>query len=167
MDYKCLGSTDEIRARRYAVLIAFLKGGNPTEIAAGTGFKIRQVYSDIDFLRRNPLNNLPVDIVRDFGVSFYEMKITELERRAGTLKDPNSTLWLGIQKLIKEYKSELLKLVGATIERVELSGAVEHKMKADWIDDIPADHEAVTTPTRLKGKKKKTTKQDEPQEPVE
>jgi len=150
LDYKCLGKTEELRARRYQVLVAFLKGGNPAEIAKGTNFPIRQVYSDIDYLRRNPLNTLPVDIVRDFGVSFYEMKVTELERRAQLIKDPNSTLWLGIQKLIKEYKSEILKLVGASVERMELSGKVEHTVTATWLSDVPDMLESEVIPTRLK-----------------
>lgn len=118
MNYTCLGRNDDMRERRYKVLTFYLKGASPQETADYTGLPIKQVYNDLMYLRTTPLNDLPMDMVRDFGKSFYEMKITELERRLKKVEG-NPPVWLGVQKLIKDYKDASLKLCGALTERIE------------------------------------------------
>ena len=73
------------------------------------------------YLRGARLHDLHVDIVRDFGKSFMEMKITELERKLKKLEETNPRLWIDTQKLIREYKNDLLKLAGATVDRSEVT----------------------------------------------
>jgi len=138
INYKCLGSSEVIRERRYQVLTFYLKGAKPKEITelvqrmpGCEQFKIKDCYDDIAYLRSHPLNDLPIEMVRDFGKSFFEIKITELER---SLKknEANPPTWVGIQKLILAYKSELLKLTGASVERIEHSGSI-----IQIVDNIP------------------------------
>lgn len=135
INYKCLGHNDKMRVRRYYVLTYFLKGATPQEIAQFTEenpklkpITIKQVYNDIGYLRTHPLHDLPVDIVKDFGKSFYEMKVTELERKLKKHEE-NPSVWLGIQKLIKDYKDASLKLQGASVEKVEHTGDVGFVLK--------------------------------------
>lgn len=131
INYRCLGKSDKTRNRRYHVLSFYLKGAKPSEIhnlvSRMTGYekyKQKDCYDDVAYLRSHPLNDLPLEMVRDFGKSFYEIKITELERKLIFNETENPTVWLGIQKLILSYKMELLKLTGASVERVEHSGSV-------------------------------------------
>lgn len=131
LNYTCLGHNEKLRDRRYLVLTYFLKGATPNEIADFSEqnkkiktITIKQVYNDIAYLRKTPLHDLPVDIVKDFGKSFYELKVTELERKLRKHEE-NPSVWLGIQKLIKDYKDASLKLQGASIEQIELSGSVK------------------------------------------
>lgn len=131
LNYTCLGHNETIRDRRYKVLTFFLKGATPQETANTTGMTIRQVYNDILFLRTNPLHDLPIEMVRDFGKSFYEIKVTELERKLKA-NESNPSVWLGIQKLIKEYKDASLKLQGAVVEKVELE--ITKPIQIKWPD---------------------------------
>ena len=112
LNYTCLGSNDEIRKRRYNVLTFFIKGATPDEIVRFTNenpniesITTKQVYNDLSYLRSHPLHDLPIDMVRDFGKSFYELKVTELERKLKK-NESNPAVWLGIQKLIREYKGD-------------------------------------------------------------
>lgn len=131
INYICLGKSEKTRNRRYHVLSFYLKGAKPAEIfnlvsrmEGYEKYKQKDCYDDIAYLRSHPLNDLPLEMVRDFGKSFYEVKITELERKLINNESENPTIWLGIQKLILSYKMELLKLAGASVERVEHSGSV-------------------------------------------
>lgn len=127
MNYECLGIDTEMQERRYAVLKHFLKGFTPREIAKATGLTIKKVYNDLLFLRTNQLHDVPIEMIRDFGKSFYELKIRELEDSLDGLKSmPNA--WLGAQKLIKEMKVESLKIQGGYIDRVEHSGKVDSEV---------------------------------------
>jgi hypothetical protein len=121
INYTCLGKTEEMRERRYTVLTFFLKGARPFEIAEINGLPIKQVYNDLMYLRTHPLHDLPIDMVRDFGKSFFEIKISELERNLKKYGN-NPSVWLGIQKEIRGYKNDLLKLQGALVDKVEHSG---------------------------------------------
>jgi len=123
MNYTCLGRNEKFRERRHRVLTLFLRGAKPAEIAEimtlqdrGKGITekttVKTVYNDILFLRSTKLHDLPVDLVRDLGNSFYESKITELERKLKA-NESNPSVWLGIQKLILDYKKESMKLLGA------------------------------------------------------
>lgn len=120
INYTCLGRSEEIRDRRFKVLQFFLRGAKPAETSDIAGIDIKDVYNDLVYLRTHPLHDLPLDMVRDFGKSFYELKISELERKL-TKHESNPTVWLGIQKLIKEYKDASLKLQGAATEKIEHS----------------------------------------------
>lgn len=131
LNYTCLGHNEKIRDRRYKVLTLFLKGASPKETANTTGMTIKQVYNDITFLRTNPLHDLPIEMVRDFGKSFYEIKVTELERKL-KMNESNPSVWLGIQKLIKDYKDASLKLQGASNEVIEHIGEVTHVLEVRY-----------------------------------
>ena len=127
LNYTCLGSNDKIRQRRYNVLSFYLRGGTPDEIFTLINkteklppITLKQVYNDVQFLRSTSLHDLPVDMVRDFGKSFYEIKVSELERKLSK-NESNPAVWLGIQKLIREYKGDSLKLQGLMSEKVELN----------------------------------------------
>jgi len=142
LNYTCLGQNDKIRKRRYNVLTFFLKGATPQEIADFTNnnpdfepITIKQVYNDIGYLRTHPLHDLPIELVRDFGKSFYELKITELERKLKK-NEANPSVWLGIQKLIKEYKDASLKLQGAAVDQLDVnhSGEVNHILEVRYED---------------------------------
>ena len=146
LNYTCLGSNDEIRKRRYNVLTFFIKGAIPDEIVRFTNenpniesITTKQVYNDLSYLRSHPLHDLPIDMVRDFGKSFYELKVTELERKLKK-NESNPAVWLGIQKLIREYKGDSLKLQGLMSEKVEHSGTI-----VTIIDNIPENNDKSTT----------------------
>lgn len=129
LNYTCLGKSDKIRNRRFKVLMLFLKGGTPAEIyinmnEQGINISKKIIYNDLSYLRITPLHDLPIDMVRDFGKSFYEIKITELERKLRR-NESNPSVWLGIQKLIKEYKDSSLKLQGAVIQKIEHTGEIK------------------------------------------
>jgi len=130
MDFTCLGSNEKIRQRRYTVLKLYLKGLTPQEISKKTGLKQKHVYNDVLFLKTHKLNDLPIEIYRDMGMSFYELKIKELESELEKHKQ-NPSVWLGVQKLIKEYKDTMLKLIGASNEKVECQGDVKVEFVID------------------------------------
>ena len=145
LNYTCLGSNDKIRQRRYNVLSFYLRGGTPDEIFTLINkteklppITLKQVYNDVQFLRSTSLHDLPVEMVRDFGKSFYEIKVSELERKLSK-NESNPAVWLGIQKLIREYKGDSLKLQGLMSEKVEHSGTI-----VQIIDNIPNTDENKT-----------------------
>ena len=140
LNYTCLGSNENIRERRYKVLTFFLKGASPQETADYTGMTIKQVYNDITYLRTHPLHDLPIDMVRDFGKSFYEIKVTELERKLKN-NESNPSVWLGIQKLIKDYKDASLKLQGAAPEVIDVNhtGELKHVLEVRYEDPPKSD----------------------------
>lgn len=118
IDYKCLGRNSTTQNRRYEILKWILKGYTPAEIQKITGNDIKEVYNDIQFLHKTPLHNVPVELMKDMGQSFFEVKIKELEENLDTL-DAHSKLWLETQALIIKTKTELLKLQGGYVEKVE------------------------------------------------
>lgn len=131
LNYECLGSNNKLRERRYTVLSYFIRGATPQEIAAITELNnkdktitIKQVYNDIAYLRTHELHDLPLNMLRDLNTSFYELKVTELERKLKK-HESNPSVWLGIQKLIIDVKDKSLKLQGAAVEKVEHSGYVK------------------------------------------
>jgi len=138
INYTCLGQNDTMRKRRYNVLSFYLKGGTPEETVNITNknpdipdITLKQVYNDIQFLRNTPLHDLPIEMARDFGKSFYELKVTELERKLSK-NESNPAVWLGIQKLIREYKADSLKLQGLMNEKVEHEGEITHTLKVKY-----------------------------------
>ena len=133
MDYRCLGAVEEVRERRLSILRLYLKGGTPREMSEKLGFRIEDIYNDLRYLRETPLHSLPIDIVRDFGESFYEMKIAELEESLKGFK-ARSPNWIGVQKLILQYKVEALKLTGASDEHMIHSGEIKIKYAGENID---------------------------------
>jgi len=151
INYRCLGKSDKIRERRYNVLTFWLKGAKPGEIhkmvsriPGYEGYTQKKCYDDVAYIC-NPehiLHDLPIEMIRDFGKSFFEVKITELERKLITYESENPNVWLGIQKLILNYKMELLKLTGASIERIEHSGSV-----ISTIQYVPAKANNESDPT--------------------
>lgn len=130
INYKGLGTTEKIRERRYQVLTYSLKGGKPSEVAALIGVKIKTVYDDIAYLHSHRLQDAPIEVYRDLGNSWYEMKITELERSSKEYK--GSPVWVNLQNTILKYKTDQLKLIGAFVEHIEHSGSV-----VQIVDNIP------------------------------
>lgn len=115
-NFKLLGNNDTIRTRRFRVLQLYLKGAIPPEIAYTMGLETKQVYNDINFLRSIQLNDLPIEIIRDMGANFFEMKIRELQARIAQEADKekkDKAYILGLEKLILSHKIESLKVQGA------------------------------------------------------
>lgn len=119
IDHTCLGRTDEIRDRRYSILSLLVKGTKPRDIVSLLGFTDDQVKNDIFFLTNTPLHNLPVELARDYNLSFYEVKVLELE---GRLEDfeTDSKSWLANQELIRKYKADSLKLQGLMNDKLDV-----------------------------------------------
>lgn len=147
INYKCLGQNDKFRERRYKVLTFFLKGATPQETAEYAEIPIKQVYNDIAYLRSNPLHDLPIDMVKDFGKSFYEMKITELERKLKKYES-NPSVWLGIQKEIRGYKNDSLKLQGVANDKIDVNHSGEIALK--WSEDEDDNDPVQPTPSPKK-----------------
>ena len=149
LDYTCLGPYDEIRKRRYFVLSLLIKNATPAEIVEMSiksekqeDLTIKQVYNDLSYLRTHELHNLPLNMVRDINCSFFELKVTELERKANKY-ETNPSVWLGIQKLIGYYKEKSLQLQGALVEKVEHSGDMAFILK--WGTDEDTDDSVQST----------------------
>ena len=123
IDYTCLGKTKPIQERRYKVLSLLVKGAKPREIVDHLSLTDDQVKNDIAHLTTNPLHNMPVEIAKDFNLSFYELKVRELEDKLEELKD-TPKFWMATQELIRKYKADSLKLQGLMNDKVELSGEV-------------------------------------------
>lgn len=123
IDHRCLGKTQPVQERRYNVLSLLLKGAKPREITDIFKLSDNQVKNDIFYLTNTPLNNMTVDIAKDFNTSWYEVKIRELEGRLKGFKE-DSRSWLATQELIRKYKADLLKLMGLMNDKVEHSGEV-------------------------------------------
>lgn len=136
VNYECLGKTAATRERRYKVLVFYLKGATPIEIAKLMGLKPKRISNDIYFIKNNAINNLPLNIVRDLGQSFFEQKITELERKLKE-NETDMRVWLGIQKLILEYKDRSLKMYGALFDGPETPGTIMVEANAKWLEDLP------------------------------
>lgn len=88
----------------------------PPEIAYSLGLEIKQVYHDISFLRGIQLNDLPLEIIRDMGTNFFEMKVRELQARISEEardEKKDRAYILGLEKLVLNHKVESLKLQGA------------------------------------------------------
>lgn len=119
IDPRCLGKTQLVQERRYNVLSLLLKGAKPREITDILKLSDNQVKNDIFHLTNTPLNNMPVDIAKDFNTSWYEVKIRELE---GRLKDfkTDSRSWLATQELIRKYKADSLKLQGLMNDKLDI-----------------------------------------------
>ena len=124
IDHRCLGKTQPVQERRYNVLSLLLKGAKPREITDILQLSDNQVKNDIFHLTNTPLNNMTVDIAKDFNTSWYEVKIRELEGRLKDFKE-DSRSWLATQELIRKYKADSLKLQGLMNEKVEHSGAIK------------------------------------------
>lgn len=116
-NYIILGQNDDIRARRFRILQLYLRNATPPEIAHSLGLELKQVYRDITFLRSIRLNDLPIEIIRDMGSNFFEMKVRELQSRVAAIPEDevlkNSNYVLGLERLILQHKSESLKILGA------------------------------------------------------
>jgi len=127
-DLRALGQNERMRKRRYKVLRLWLKGATAGEIAHNTGEKIKTIYNDLDYIRATPLNTLPVEVIRDMGVNFYELKVRELEARIAKVppeearKHPNYVL--GLEKLVQRYKEESLKMQGCYQENINHTGGL-------------------------------------------
>lgn len=141
IDYSCLGQNTKIRERRYNVLSLLVKGAKPREIVDIISLTDDQVKNDIAFLTTKPLHNMPVEIAKDYNLSFYELKVRELEGKLKEFKD-TPKFWIAIQELIRKYKADSLKLQGLLSEKVELSGSVSHP-----IEYVPAKKPDDTKPT--------------------
>ena len=141
IDHSCLGKTKPIQERRYKVLALLVKGTKPREIVDLLNLTDDQVKNDIAHLTTKPLHNMPVEIAKDFNLSFYELKVRELEDKLEELKD-TPKFWMPVQELIRKYKADSLKLQGLLSEKVELSGSVSHP-----IEYVPAKKPDDTKPT--------------------
>ena len=125
IDYTCLGQNTEMRERRYDVLALFIKGATPQEThkilskQKHPTLTLKQVYNDRLFFTTNPLHNLPAEMARDFNLSFYEVKIRELEVRLDVFK-PDSKSWIATQELIRKYKADSLKLQGLMNDKLDV-----------------------------------------------
>lgn len=119
-DYTALGKSEEKRTRRLAVLKEYLKNKSPPEIAEATGYDLKQVNNDLYFLRHKPLNDLPLDLIRDMGVNFFEFQlkdiIDELASIPAIQRRNYPAYVLGLWDKMLKYKAESLKLQGAYVE---------------------------------------------------
>ena len=145
IDYTCLGKTEKVQTRRYHVLQYYLKNATTTEtfdaLSKEFDYTRKQIENDVFHIKHNTLNNLPAEMFRDMKLSWFELKIRELEGNSKRLK-PDSPSWLKLQKLILDYETTLLKLGGLMSEKVELSGSVSHP-----IEYVPAKKPDDTKPT--------------------
>ena len=119
IDYTCLGQNTKIRERRYNVLSLLVKGTKPREIVDSLKLTDDQVKNDIAFLTTKPLHNMPVEIAKDFNLSFYELKVRELEDKLEKLKD-TPKFWMATQELIRKYKADSLKLQGLMNDKLDV-----------------------------------------------
>ena len=119
IDHTCLGQNIKIRERRYNVLSLLVKGAKPREIVDILKLTDDQVKNDIAFLTTKPLHNMPVEIAKDYNLSFYELKVRELE---GKLKEFKNTpkFWMATQELIRKYKADSLKLQGLMNDKLDV-----------------------------------------------
>lgn len=125
IDYTCLGQNKAIRERRYKVLKEFVNGKTPKETAEKLDMPMKQVENDRLFITNGGIKNTPAEIVRLLNNSYYEIKHAELEGEADKYRDDDDRKsYIGIQKEIRSYKSDSLKLMGLMNDKVELSGEV-------------------------------------------
>ena len=148
IDYTCLGQNTKIRERRYDVLSLLVKGTKPREIVDTLKLTDDQVKNDIAFLTTKPLHNMPVEIAKDFNLSFYELKVMELEDKLDELKD-TPKFWMAIQELIRKYKVDSLKLQGLMNDKVEHSGDVTIRYVGDAIDGDSNPIPPITSTTNV------------------
>jgi len=114
-----------MRERRYKVLSEFVKGKTPKETAKVLDIPIKQVFNDRLFLTGGNLKNVPAEIMRELNNSYYEIKHAELEKQSEKyLDDDDRKSYIGIQKEIRGFKSDSLKLMGLMNDKVEHSGEV-------------------------------------------
>ena len=138
IDHSCLGKTKPIQERRYKVLALLVKGTKPREIVDLLSLTDDQVKNDIAHLTTNPLHNMPVEIAKDFNLSFYELKVRELEDKLEELKD-TPKFWMPVQELIRKYKADSLKLQGLMNDKVELSGEVKTILEVKYEEPPKTD----------------------------
>lgn len=156
MDYTCLGQNKTMRDRRYKVLKEFVKGKTPIETAEKLDMPMKQVENDRLFITNGGLQNTPVEIVRELNNSYYEIKHAELESEAEKYRDDDDRKsYIGIQKEIRGYKSDSLKLMGLMNDKVEHSGDVTIRYVGDAIDGDSNPIPAITTTTDISQTKNK------------
>lgn len=145
IDLTCLGRTPAMRERRYKVLSEYVKGKTPRETAKVLDMPIKQVENDRLKLTSGGIKNIPAEIMRELNGSYYEIKHGELESEAEKYRDEDDRRsYIAIQKEIRSYKADSLKLMGLLSEKVEHSGTIvtivdDIPRKAEPIDDIPDD----------------------------
>ncbi len=144
IDFTCLGQNPEMRQRRYDVLSLFVKGATPQETAELLNLPKKQVENDRMFITKQPLHNLPAEMAKDFNLSFYEMKVRELEDKLEELKKDTRS-WIGTQELIRKFKADSLKLQGLMNDKVEHSGDITIKYVGDDIDGNTDKVPTITT----------------------
>jgi hypothetical protein len=154
-NYKKLGANDQMRLRRYKVLQLYLRGATPPEIAHTLGMEPKAVYNDIEFLRTCQLNDMALDIIRDMGANFYEVKVRELSARISSIPAEdvrkNYSYILGLEKLIQKYKEESLKIQGAYLGTEDPETPQEIKIIFETVTGRtkPALQEATPNATRI------------------
>lgn len=139
IDYSRLGKKPDMQERRFNVLTYWVKGATPADTAKALEMDISDVYNDYKFITKAKLHDISPEIARGFNLSFYEIKIRELE---GNLKDfkVDSKAWLGLQETIRKYKVDSLKLQGLMNEKVEHSGEVTNILEVRY-EDRPEDND--------------------------
>lgn len=136
IDYSCLGQNKVMRERRYKVLKEFVNGKTPKETAEKLDMPMKQVENDRLFITNGGLQNTPAEIVRLINNSYYEIKHAELEGEAEKYRDDDDRKsYIGIQKEIRSYKSDSLKLMGLMNEKVEHSGEIQLNAVQIYIPD--------------------------------
>ena len=142
IDYTALGKNKKTADRRYKVLRLTMKGLTPIEILrsintlGGVYAKVsyKTIQRDVCHLQTTQLNTLPLDIIKDMGQSFFELRIREYETELKTTKNDGARAKL--HELIHKAKIESLKISGAYVEKVEHSGNVGVSI----VDDVPKPH---------------------------
>ena len=145
-----------MRERRYKVLKEFVKGKTPKETADILNMPMKQVENDRFFITDGGLKNTPAEVVRELNNSYYEIKHAELEKESEKYRDDNDRKsYISIQKEIRGYKSDSLKLMGLMNDKVEHSGDVTIKYVGDAIDGDRDSIPAITPTTDISQTKNK------------
>ena len=156
IDYTCLGQNKAMRERRYKVLKEFVNGKTPKETAEKLDMPMKQVENDRLFITNGGIKNTPAELMRHLNNSYYEIKHAELEGEAEKyLDDKDRRSYIAIQKEIRSYKADSLKLMGLMNDKVEHSGDVIIRYVGDAIDGDSNTIPAITTTTDIPQTKNK------------
>lgn len=123
INFECLGTTEEVQKRRYAVLKLYLKFTPPYQIAEILNETKEIIYNDVRVLTNKPLHDLPLLIVRDMAQSFQELKIMELQQKADDIMNETNDInsYIRIQSLIQKYVESILRLTEAVVDDTNIN----------------------------------------------